>query len=134
MNRRNRYDQSRHGPDCTCGCQEEPIRVTAHDISVAASVKLTLNMDYEAGKATVEKILTDAASEIASLGGIVGHLKARITDQSRSCVISVTDEESADCTEYPDVRVQVECACICMALEPEELKEILGRLLAPYLP
>ncbi len=131
-----------HGPDCTCGCQdhhehhhhhEERIRVSVHDVSVAGSLSLTVSMEYAEGVRLFSRILSEISGKITAHGGIVGHIKALITDMSKSCMLSVTDEEEASVSEYTSPRILVEVACITMAMEPGELKHILHEHFEHYL-
>lgn len=126
-----------HGPDCTCGCHDHGhdgrIRIAVHGVSVAGSVTLTAELEYKAGVREFGRLLSGISREISEQGGIVGHIKALVTDEGRSCMLSVTDEEDASCTDCSAPRLRVEIACIAMALEPEELRHILHHHLKKYL-
>lgn len=90
-------------------------------------------MAYSEGVRVFGRILSAFSGEINAHGGIVGHIKALITDMSKNCMLSVTDDEEAIATEYVSHQITVEIACIVMALEPEELKHILQKHFEHYL-
>lgn len=157
------HEHQPHGPGCTCGCQDHhghdhshdyhhghdhdhghhhdhrhhhtdnPIHVAIHDVSVVGSLTLTVGMEYSQGIDLFRGILSEIAGEITALGGIVGHIKALVTDLSNSCMLSVTDEEESSILPCHDPRISVEVACITMALEPEALEQILAHHFAAYL-
>ena len=132
-----------HGPDCTCGCHdhhehpehhhEDRIRVERHDVSCVGSLTLKVAMEYSQGVRLFGELLSKVASAVTEHGGIVGHIKALVTDMSRNSMLSVTDEEEAIVTEYVSYQLAVEIACIVMALEPECLKHILLEHFDTYL-
>lgn len=138
-----------HGPDCTCGCQdhhhhdhehhhehhhkEEKIRVSVHDVSVVGNLTLEAHLEYPEAVERLSGLLSEVSGAVTAHGGIVGHIKALVTDMSRNCMISVTDEEEASVKEYHAPKVTMEIACIVMALKQEELKHILQKHFAPWL-
>jgi hypothetical protein len=143
--------QQPHHHDENCGChhehhhhsghshQPEPdhqappaITVKTHDTSLVGSYRLTIAAGFEEADTILDQALTKIAAEITALGGIIGHIKANLTAAGRSCMISITEDESDH--HYSDSHTcQAEGVAIVFGIIPEQLDAILHAVLGPYL-
>ena len=143
-----------HHHDENCGCHHEqhdhhlhsghshqpepdhqapqPITVKTHDTSLVGSYRLTIAASFEEADTILDQALTKIAAEITALGGIIGHIKANLTAADRSCMISITEDESDH--HYSDSHCcQAEGVAIVFGIIPEQLDAILNAVLDPYL-
>lgn len=141
--------QPHHHHDKNCGChgdhhhsvpthqpkhhQQIPqaITVKTHDASLVGSYCLTIELSFEEAVTTLDAALTKIAAQITELGGIIGHIKANLTTEGQSCMISLTEEKS-DQHYSESHRCQVEGVAIVFGILPEQLTAILNTVLGPY--
>jgi len=146
----------KHHPNenCGCGCHHEhhdhhnhsghihhlephhqapqPITVKTHDNSLVGSYRLTIAAGFEEANTILDEALKKIAAEITALGGIIGHIKANLTAAGRSCMISITEDESDQ--HYSDSHCcQAEGVAIVFGILPVQLETILNANLGPYL-
>lgn len=141
--------QPHHRHDENCGChgdhhhaapahqperhQHNPqaITVKTHDASLVGSYRLTIELSFEEAVTTLDAALKKIAAQITERGGIIGHIKANLTAEGQSCMISLTEEKSDQ--HYNDSRrCQVEGVAIVFGILPEQLTAILNTVLGPY--
>ncbi len=109
----------------------QAITVKTHDASLVGSYRLTIESSFEEAVTTLDAALTKIAAQITELGGIIGHIKANLTTEGQSCMISFTEEKS-DCHYNDSRRCQVEGVAIVFGILPEQLTAILNTILGPY--
>jgi hypothetical protein len=72
--------------------------------------------------------MKEIANEINKNNRIIGHIKAYMTAEGDSCMISITDEESNK-RHIKGQYVNVEGVAIVFGIEPSKLHDILERAL-----
>lgn len=105
--------------------EHKAVNVYKHDISTVGSVRFQMETAYEKSIDLVEQYMSKTAEEIMERNGIIGHIKAFVTNTGQCCMLSVTDDDNT-CRKYTDTnQVSVECVAIVIGIETEQLKEIL---------
>ncbi|MCR3923317.1 MAG: hypothetical protein NUK65_12515 [Firmicutes bacterium] len=123
-----------HDENCQCGShddhnhqhQHKPITITTHDTSVIGSYKFIIEKPFAEAEIILDELLKQVAKEVTALGGIIGHIKALLSCEDKSCMISITEEESSK--RYGESsRCNVEGVAIVFLVEPYQLEGILFR-------
>jgi len=133
--------QHKHDENCQCGCHEEyqhhhhelkPINITTHNMSIVGSYKFSIEKPYETAEGILDNLLKQVAKEVVNLGGIIGHIKAILTCEGKSCMISITEEESNK-RYIESSHCNVEGVAIVFYIEPEQLEHILLKAFSEYI-
>lgn len=140
-----------HDENCGCGChnghhdhldnstQAEPhhhpshlITVKTHDTSLVGSYQFDIESPYEEALIILDALLKQLSQEVIALDGLIGHIKAFLTSEGNSCMISITEDES---DKHPLIgsRCHVDGVAIIFSIQPDQLEAILYRVLSPYL-
>lgn len=132
-----------HDESCESGCHEDhhhesehhhehkPITVTIHDSSIVGSYKFNIQKPYDEAETILDDLLKYVANEVIALDGIIGHIKAFLTSQGKSCMISITEAESdKHCADGS--HCSVEGVAIVFCIEPEQLESILKKAFSVY--
>lgn len=113
--------------------EKEAVNVHKHDISTVGSVRFQMEISYEKAIDLAEQCMSKTARLVMERNGIIGHIKALVTNTGQCCMLSITDDESAS-RKYTDTSiVLVECASIVIGIETEQLKEILTQAFSHYI-
>lgn len=151
MNSEQQHHQ--HDENCQCGCHDGPqdhhhhsehghqpashhhtpvaIMVKTHDTSLVGSYRLTIAACFDDAVPILAEALKKIAAEITALGGIIGHIKANLTAEGQSCMVSLTEDE-ADLHYHNSDHCQAEGVAIVFGILPEQLSAILNTILGPY--
>lgn len=122
-----------HGHQSELHCHvPHSITVKTHDTSLVGSYRLTIEACFDEADAILDGALKKIAAEIIALGGIIGHIKANLTAENQSCMISITEVES-DKHYIDSRRCQAEGVAIVFGILPAQLEAILEAILGPYL-
>ncbi|KNZ41889.1 hypothetical protein [Acetobacterium bakii] len=136
---------SEHDENCGCGCHDEqhpseahhhhehkPITVTTHDTSIVGSYKFTIEKPYEEAEIVLDELLRHVAKDVTALGGIIGHIKAFLTSKGKSCMISITEDDS-DKHHIESSHCVIEGVAIVFCIVPEQLESILKETFSAYI-
>lgn len=134
-----------HDENCECGCHDEhhrepehhhhehkPIMVTTHDMSVVGSYKFSIERPYNESVTILDNILKDIAKEITDHNGIIGHIKAFLSSGGKSCMISITEDESNK-RIIESSRSDIEGVAIVFNITPEQLENTLKKAFETYI-
>jgi len=99
-----------------------------HDEAIVISGLLTIKSDAVELNSWIEDEVGAAVREVKERGGIVGQIKAAVTETS-TCVITVTDEKTL-VKETPQRQVKIMLAAIMFMVDPKEAENIVRRALA----
>ncbi len=134
-----------HGCGCGCGHEHEhehkhehlhvheaehgAVSVEAHTHEDAAVVTglLCLFGSGENIKEALKDALEDAARQIVSLGGLIGHIKA-LTEVKSASVFSVTEKEASR-RDSPADEVKITVNAIVFFTEPDRAADIIRKAL-----
>lgn len=132
------HNPHQHNEKCNCKVKDghnhkhehehhhnnQAITITTHDMSIVGSYKFNINKPYDESQVILDDLLKSVANQVANLGGLIGHIKASISSQPMSCILSITEEESTK--RYIENSIcNVEGVTIVFLIEPKELKNIL---------
>ncbi len=123
-----------HDEDCCCeACSG--IGVSFHEGALIGTLTGRIAADsVDAAKELLSAAMTDLAARINGAGGIVGHIKAIVSEEGRGYQISVTDEEAAVRSLSPSA-YRADCTAIVFAVEEdvlrEQMQETVGVLIDP---
>ena len=88
----------------------------------------------DAAKELLSAAMTSLAALVSEAGGVIGHIKAIVSEEGRGYQISVTEDEAVVRSLMPSA-YRAECAAIVFAVEEEALRayisETLGKLIVP---
>lgn len=86
--------QDHHEHDANCGCATEAdhseITVTRHEGAIICSVERVIAKEYAVVRDALEKEMKILAEWVEDQGGIVGHIKAFLTENAWSSMLSTT--------------------------------------------
>lgn len=105
------------------GCR---IEITEHQDALIGNVVLSVAGDLDAAQKEAAAMLEKAAAEITAEGGIVGHIKAYVK-QETGVMLSTTGGEVSSRAVTP-AACTAECVNIIFGLKPDRLQEILLRV------
>lgn len=108
------------------------LEVTTHETAIVGTVKCKIPVKYDEGIKILKKASTDIAKEIEDLGGIIGHIKAFVKEEGRSCMISVTEADDIQLKEGSANVLHVEMANIVFGISKDIMTDILKRYFADY--
>lgn len=80
--------------------------------------------DHDEAERLMASAMTEAASRITALGGIIGHIKFVVTAEGLASQLSITDEE-VSLRRFESARHRAEGVAIVFSVEDEALEEIL---------
>ncbi len=128
------HHRHEHGEDCCCeACSG--ISVSSHEGALIGS--LTGHITAENVDTAMELLsaeMTALAARISEAGGVIGHIKAIVSEEGRGYQISVTDTE-ATVRSLPPSAFRADCTAIVFAVEKDELLEqmhhTVGTLIVP---
>ncbi|UWG96712.1 hypothetical protein LPY66_17800 [Dehalobacter sp. DCM] len=87
---------------------KDGVIVTHHEGAVIFAAERVIAREYTWVKDTLEKELKALADAVEDQGGLVGHIKAFLTDQSNSAMLSATDGNvQIKETRHPKVMVNI---------------------------
>lgn len=109
------------------------LEISTHQKAVIGTIKCRIPGSYEKGIEALKKILTDIAREIENLGGIIGHLKAFVREENRSCMFSITEADDIQLKEGRSDALYVEVANIAFGISETHMEDILKKYFADHL-
>lgn len=109
------------------------LEISTHQKAVIGTIRCRIPKDYETGIENLKKTLTDIAREIEDLGGIIGHLKAFVREEDRSCMLSVTEADDIQSKEGRADALYVEIADIAFGISETQMEDILKKYFADHL-
>ena len=96
-----------------------------HEGALIGTVRCRISGDYAQVTEELEKAVKDLAEEIDRQGGIVGHIKAFVKEENRSCMLSLTEPGEVHRIPADNPAVLAEIANIIFGLSEEEFHKCL---------
>lgn len=125
-----------HHHDEDCCCEEcSGIGIAYHEGALIGTLTGHITTDsVDAAKELLCSAMTELAARINTAGGVIGHIKAIVSEEGRGYQISVTDEDSMVRSLSPSA-YRADCAAIVFAVEEDALRtymqETVGALIVP---
>ena len=121
-----------HDADCCC---EECIGVASHEGALIGTLTGHIAADsVDAAKELLSAALTGLAAQINEAGGVIGHIKAIVSEEGRGYQISVTEEDAMVRSLSPSA-YRADCATIVFAVGEDALRSYMqktvGALIVP---
>lgn len=101
------------------------VHIYTHGTASVGSVKCRIAGEYEEALEKLKSCMKATAGAVEKAGGLIGHLKAFVREESRTCMISMTDGEEMQCRTGSACGIYAEAANIVFGVPPELLEEIL---------
>lgn len=123
-----------HGEHCCCeACSG--ISISFHEGALIGTLTGHISADsIDAAKELLSSAMTALAARINDAGGVIGHIKAIVSEEGRGYQISVTEEE-AEVRSLSPSAYHADCTAIVFAVEEDDLwtymNETIGALIAP---
>ena len=119
-----------HHEHCTCGCTHynigaAEISVQMHDLSTVGTVRCKLDTEYFATLDLLKTCMREAAGEIELLGGVIGHIKASLSESPRTTILSMTDSSMVRENATAQQLLMIETANIVFGISATQLERIL---------
>lgn len=99
--------------------------IDEHEGALIGTVRCRIPGDYAQVTEELEKAVKDLAEEIDRQGGIVGHIKAFVKEENRSCMLSLTEPGEIHRIPADKPAVLAEIANIIFGLSEEEFHKCL---------
>ncbi|MBR4395624.1 MAG: hypothetical protein IKT01_04470 [Eubacteriaceae bacterium] len=103
-----------------------PISVDTHETSIVGAYKLRIPGSKDEAEAILDERMRLVAKEVTELGGIIGHIKAVLTEQGRNVMISITEDESNK-RYFDGDSCNADGVAIVFLIKPEQLLDILNK-------
>ena len=123
-----------HEEDCCCeACSG--IRVAFHEGALIGTLTGHIQADnVDEAKGLLASAMTSLAARINEAGGVIGHIKAIVSEEGRGWQISVTDEEAVERQLLPSA-IRADCTVIVFSVAEDMLRmymhETIGVLIIP---
>lgn len=121
-----------HHHETSAVTNHEGITVSHHEGAIICSAKLVVAKEYEWVKDTLASELKSLADWVEDHGGIVGHIKAFLTEQGYSSMLSTTGED-VHVKETRKPKVTVNIAIIVFIKNEKQLCLKLAELLEKFI-
>ena len=99
--------------------------IDEHEGALIGTVRCRIPGDYAQVTEELEQAVKNLAEEIDRQGGIVGHIKAFVKEENRSCMISLTEPGEVHRIPADHPAVLAEIANIIFGLSEEEFHKCL---------
>ncbi len=99
--------------------------IDEHEGALIGTVRCRIPGEYAQVTEELEKAVKDLAEEIDRQGGIVGHIKAFVKEENRSCMLSLTEPGEVHRIPADNPAVLAEIANIIFGLSEEEFHKCL---------
>ena len=111
-----------HHHDEDCCCEESGgVEISFHEGALIGTLTGHIQADsIDAAKDLLSAAMTELAAHISGAGGVIGHIKAIVSEEGRGWQISVTDTEAVERSLLPSA-IHADCAVIVFAVEEDEL-------------
>jgi len=125
-----------HDHDADCCCEEcSGIGIASHEGALIGTLTGHIAADsVDAAKERLCAAMTALAARINEAGGVIGHIKAIVSEEGRGYQISVTEEDAA-VRSLPPSAYRADCAAIVFAVEEDALRayiqQTVGALIFP---
>lgn len=103
------------------------------DNAVIGTVKCKIPGEYEAAKKKLAEAMQKTARDVESSGGLIGHIKAFLRQECRTCTISITEAGDMQEKEDENPSLYVDNAAIVFGISATELEKILRHCFAAWL-
>ena len=123
-----------HDEDCCCeACSG--IGISSHEGALIGTLTGHIAAEsVDAAKELLSSEMTELAVRINASGGVIGHIKAIVSEEGRGYQISVTEEDAVVRTLLPSA-YRADCTAIVFAVEEDVLrgfmKDTVGSLIIP---
>ncbi|HCE77580.1 MAG TPA: hypothetical protein DEP61_01440 [Lachnospiraceae bacterium] len=119
-------EHSHHHHDHEHAQEQLPLLdIDEHEGALIGTVRCRIPGDYAQVTEELEKAVKDLAEEIDRQGGIVGHIKAFVKEENRSCMLSLTEPGEVHRIPADNPAVLAEIANIIFGLSEEEFHKCL---------
>lgn len=119
-------EHSHHHHDHEHAQEQLPLLdIDEHEGALIGTVRCRIPGDYAQVTEELEKAVKDLAEEIDRQGGIVGHIKAFVKEENRSCMLSLTEPGEVHRIPADKPAVLAEIANIIFGLSEEEFHKCL---------
>lgn len=109
------------------------VDVDVLDHAVIGTVKCRIPGQYEEARAMLTEAMQKTAGDVESSGGLIGHIKAYVREECRTCMISITEAGDMQKKEDESPSLYVDNAAIVFGISDTELENILKQNFAPWL-
>ncbi|MGN0434667.1 MAG: hypothetical protein ACI4EB_09010 [Bilifractor sp.] len=103
------------------------------DNAVIGTVKCKIPGEYEAAKKKLAEAMQKTARDVESSGGLIGHIKAFLRQECKTCTISITEAGDMQEKEDENPSLYVDNAAIVFGISATELEKILRHCFAAWL-
>ncbi|MBQ6550261.1 MAG: hypothetical protein IJL78_02505 [Lachnospiraceae bacterium] len=112
-----------HHHDEDCCCEEcSGISVTAHEGALIGTLTGHIQADsVDSAKDALSSAMTALAARLSEAGGVIGHIKAIVSEEGRGYQISVT-EETAEVRSLTPSAFHADCTAIVFAVPEDTLR------------
>ena len=119
-------EHSHHHHDHEHAQEQLPLLdIDEHEGALIGTVRCRITGEYAQVTEELEKAVKDLAEEIDRQGGIVGHIKAFVKEENRSCMLSLTEPGEVHRIPADNPAVLAEIANIIFGLSEEEFHKCL---------
>ena len=127
-------EHSHHHHDHEHAQEQLPLLdIDEHEGALIGTVRCRIPGDYAQVTEELEKAVKDLAEEIDRQGGIVGHIKAFVKEENRSCMLSLTEPGEIHRIPADKPAVLAEIANIIFGLSEEEFHKCLEQAYGRWL-
>ncbi len=118
------HEHHHHSHDDNCCCEKcRGISISDHEGALICTLEGYIPAsNIEDAKERISCAMKQLASRIVEAGGIIGHIKAIVSEEGRGYQISVTDDE-AIARILPPSSYSGDCAVIVFAVEENVLRK-----------
>ena len=115
------------------GHEAPSLEISHHENALIATLRIVIPGEYEQALAILQDAMQKTAEEIEQQDGLIGHIKAFVTEENRSCMISIPEADDVQIKNAEAPSVHVECANIVFGLTDGQLESLVRSHFAQWL-
>ena len=107
--------------------------MSTHDNAIIGTVKCRIPGAYEDGVAILKEKMDKVARWVEDKDGLIGHIKAFVTEEKRTCMISIPEAGDLQVKQGAADALMVSNANIVFGVDKEEFEGLLKEVYKEYL-